>query len=273
SLIRFRIEASSRERERERVKIRPCHIYNDIISIENLLAAWREFLRGKRKRKDVSKFSVHLADNILSLHRELSDKTYQHGPYRAFKINDPKPRDIHKASVRDRLLHHAIYRILYPYFDNKFIFNSYSCRNKKGVHKAISRLRKYGRVISLNHTRTAWILKCDIKKFFASIDHEILKNILKKHTVDSETIWLLSQVIDSFNTEEKIGDGLPLGNLTSQLLVNIYMNEFDQFIKHKLKIACYLRYADDFIILHENKQILINLLPQISNFLEKELNL
>ena len=111
------------ERERERVKRAPvAHVFNDIISVENLLAAWREFLRGKRKRRDVAKFSLNLMDNILVLHRELRGKTYRHGGYHAFKINDPKPRDIHKASVRDRLLHHAIYRILYPYFDRKFIF-------------------------------------------------------------------------------------------------------------------------------------------------------
>lgn len=146
------------------------HIYHNIISIENLLAAWREFLHGKRSRKDVAQFSVHLTDNILSLHRELADKTYHHGPYKAFRINDPKPRDIHKASVRDRLLHHAIYRILYPYFDTKFIFDSYSCRRGKGTHRALDRFRDYARKVSKNHTQTVWVLKCDIKKFFANID-------------------------------------------------------------------------------------------------------
>ncbi len=102
--------------------------YEDIVSVENLLLAWGEFLKGKRNRKDLQEFQFNLMDNILSLHQELAEKTYWHGGYRAFKINDPKPRDIHKASVRDRLIHHAIYRILYPYFDRKFIFDSYSCR-------------------------------------------------------------------------------------------------------------------------------------------------
>ncbi len=114
-MTRFRIEAELGERERERErKMRARHIYQNIISIENLLHAWREFLRGKRNRKDIERFSIHLTDNILALHRELSKKTYRHDSYTAFKINDPKPRDIHKATVRDRLLHHAIYRILYP---------------------------------------------------------------------------------------------------------------------------------------------------------------
>ena len=244
-----------------------CHNFNYIVSVENLLTAWREFLRGKRKRKDVELFSIHLIDNILALHRELSDKTYRHGPYYAFKINDPKPRDIHKATVRDRLLHHAIYRILYPSFDHKFIFDSFSCRYDKGTHRAMNRFRDYGRTVSLNHTRTAWVLKCDIKKFFANIDHEILKNILVNQISDRDILWLLKQVIDSFPK------GLPLGNLTSQLLVNVYMNEFDHFLKRDLKIKHCIRYADDFVIIHENRKYLENILPDISKFLETRLKL
>jgi len=241
--------------------------------VENLLLAWQEFLRGKRNRKDVALFSVNLLDNILSLHGELSDKTYRHGPYSAFKINDPKPRDIHKATVRDRLLHHAIYRILYPYFDRKFIFDSYSCRNKKGVHRAINRLREYGRIVSKNHTITVYVLKCDIRKFFASIDHKILLAIFRKHFSDENTLWLFNEVANSFHTENMSGKGLPLGNLTSQLFVNIYMNVFDQFVKRSLKAKYYIRYADDFIILNENKKYLENILFKIADFLENKLRL
>ena len=253
-----------RERERERGKTRAgiVHIFNDIISVENLLVAWREFLRGKRKRRDVAKFSLNLMDNVLALHRELRDKTYRHGPYHAFKINDPKPRDIHKASVRDRLLHHAVYRVLYPYFDRKFIFDSFSCRRDKGVHLALNRFRNYARIVSQNHTRTAWVLKCDVKKFFANIDHEILKKILAKAISSQDTLWLVDEIIDSFKP------GLPLGNLTSQLLVNIYMNEFDNFIKRDLKVKYCVRYADDFVILHQSRVYLEDILPKISQFLE-----
>ncbi len=228
---------------------------------------------GKRKRKDVAKFSLHLIDNIFTLHHELSEKSYRHGSYHAFRINDPKPRDIHKAEVRDRLIHHAVYRILYPYFDKKFIFDSYSCRIDKGTHRAINRFRAFGRKVSHNNTQTAWILKCDIRRFFASIDHKILKHILEKHIEDAETMGLLQEVIDSFYTSKDSGSGLPLGNLTSQLLINIYMNEFDQYVKRKLKVKYYLRYADDFVILHDNKQYLTDLLPNISEFLETRLRL
>jgi len=136
-----------------------------------LLDCWREFLVGKRKRKDVIRFSLKLTDKVIDLHKSLVDKTYRHGGYQVFRITDPKLRDIHKASVKDRLLHHAIYRQLYPYFDPKFIFDSYSCRLNKGTHRAIKRLRKFTLQVSKNKTRTCWALKLDIQKFFANIDH------------------------------------------------------------------------------------------------------
>jgi len=254
--------------------------YNDIISTENLLLAWQEFLRGKRNKKDIQEFQLKLMDNIFDLHNDLKNKTYKHGSYKAFKINDPKPRDIHKTSVKDRLLHHAIYRILYPYFDKKFIHDSYSCRLKKGTHKAINRFRYFSRIVSKNNTKTCFILKCDIRKFFANIDHQILKNILEKHIEDKNTLWLLNQIIDSFYTITKstlslpVGKrGLPLGNLTSQLLVNIYMNEFDQFVKRELKVKYYIRYADDFMVFSYDKLYLENLILKISEFLNNNLKL
>ncbi|MBM2820246.1 MAG: RNA-directed polymerase [Candidatus Berkelbacteria bacterium] len=212
-------------------------------------------------------------DNILELHNGLINKTYRHGGYQSFKVTDPKIRDIHKASVRDRLLHHAIYRILYLYFDRKFIYDSYSCRIGKGTHRAMNRFRRFGWVVSKNNTRTAWVLKCDIRKFFSNIDHKILLEILSKHIGDSDVLWLLEQIIGSFNTSGKIGVGLPLGNLTSQLLINIYMNEFDHFIKRKSKERYYIRYADDFVILSESNLCLDGLLPKIDGFLENNLRL
>lgn len=258
--------ALSRERERGKLAS-DVHIFNDIISVENLLVAWREFLRGKRKRRDVIKFGLNLTDNILALYHELVARTYRHGFYHAFKVNDPKPRDIHKASVRDRLLHHAIYRILYPFFDREFIFDSFSCRRDKGTHKALNRFRKYSWIISQNFTQTAWVLKCDIRKFFANIDHDVLRKILAKSIRDSDVLWLLGEIMGSFRP------GLPLGNLTSQLLVNIYMNEFDHFLKRELKIKFYVRYADDFVIFYPDKDYLERILPKISEFLHKELKL
>lgn len=261
------------ERERERERFAIFHAYKNIISIENLLAAWEEFLCGKRNRPDVMKFSLHLMDNIVSLHQELAEKTYHHGSYHAFGINDPKPRHIHKASVRDRLVHHAIYRKLYPFFDRLFIYDSYSCRKDKGTHKAMDRFRQFAGKVSRNHTRTGWVLQCDIRRFFANIDHEILMNIIRNRIADEDTLWLIEQVVSSFHVKDKHDVGLPLGNLTSQLFVNVYMNQFDQFVKRKLKARYYIRYADDFVIFHEDRAYLEHILSQISEFLEKELHL
>jgi retron-type reverse transcriptase len=237
-----------------------------------LLAAWEEFVRGKRKKKDVQEFQHRLMGNILTLHRELACGLYRHGEYHAFKISDPKPRDIHKALVRDRLLHHALYRMLYPFFDRTFIADSYSCRRAKGTHRAMNRFRVFARKVSHNDTRTCWILKCDIRKFFASIDQRILLDIIAARIPDERIVGLIAEIVGSFHMNER-GKGLPLGNLTSQLLVNVYMNEFDQFVKHELKAKCYVRYADDFVILDATRLNLVRVLPLISRFLDSRLKL
>lgn len=253
------------------MKIQLAHTYQDIISLENLLAAWQEFIVGKRKKKDVQEFAFNLMDNIVSLHNDLATRTYRHGGYHSFFITDPKRRHIHKAGVRDRLLHHAVYRILYPFFDRTFIADSYSCRNNKGMHNAINQFRDYAFRVSRNHTRTCSVLKCDIQKFFASVDQGILTQLLTRHIPDKDILNLLANILDSFHTEGKPETGLPLGNLTSQLFTNIYMNEFDQWVKHKLKATHYIRYADDFVFLSENKDDLEKMISRIRNFLSDHL--
>ena len=253
-------------------KIQFVHSYECIISFENLLGAWGEFVKGKRSRRDVQEFGLNLMDNIISLQRSLADKTYRHSGYEFFNICDPKPRNIHKAIVRDRLLHHALYRTLYPFFTRTFIADSYSCQLGKGTHKAMNRLRTFVYKVSKNHTKTAWALKCDIRKFFPSIDQSILLKIIADYISDKDIRWLIYQVVSSFYSSEK-GIGLPLGNLTSQLFVNIYMNVFDQFMKHKLKAKYYLRYADDFVILSQDKEWLLAIIPEIRDFLEEKLHL
>lgn len=255
------------------MKIQLSHTFEEIISVENLLEAWKEFVNGKRNKKDVRTFSMKLMDNIFSLHHDLLlHHTYAHGDYQAFKINDPKPRDIHKAAVRDRLLHHAIFRKLYPFFDRTFIADSYSCRINKGTHRAINKFREYFHKVSKNNTKTCWVLKCDIKKFFANIDHNTLAKILREYIPDKNIINLLENIIKSFSSGKE-GKGLPLGNLTSQLFVNIYMNKFDQFAKHTLKLKYYIRYSDDFVILSGNKIWLEDQIKPIKKFLREELNL
>ena len=242
------------------------HKLEDIICIDNLLLAYKDFVKGKKGRIDVLEFSFNLMDNLFELHYDLVNHTYKHQEYQEFKINDPKPRIIHKATVKDRILHRAVYRILYQFFDKEFIADSFSCRDLKGTHKAINRFRDFGRKVSKNNTKQCWVLKCDIKKFFASIDQNILLEILQKHIADKNIINLLKEIIFSF----KLG-GLPLGNLTSQLFANVYLNELDQFVKHKLKAKYYIRYCDDFVIFSQDKNCLENLIPVIRDYLQNVL--
>ena len=212
------------------------HTYQNIISLDNLLVAWKEFRNGKRSRKDVQVFENDLMRNIFQLHEDLVSKNYRHSKYITFKISDPKPRVIHKAKVKDRLFHHVLHRALYPFFDKKFINDSYSCRVAKGPHAALERFHEFFFKVSKNDTRTAWVL---------------------------------SEVINSF--ELSTSKGLPLGNLTSQLFANIYMDRFDKFVKHVLNIKFYIRYADDFVFMSHDKNSLLELLPKIRTFLLEQL--
>lgn len=228
-------------------------------------------MSDKNNKPDIQEFSLNLMSNILLLRDELVQFSYKHSGYKAFNISDPKPRRIHKTAVRDRLLHHAICRILYPFFDRTFIADSYSSRILKGTHGSLNRFREFFRKVSKNNNKTCWVLKCDIRKFFDNIDHKILVGILKRYIPDQNIIWLLEKVVYSFSkTPNK---GLPLGNLTSQLFVNIYMNEFDQFVKHKMKVRYFIRYADDFVVLSQDKPWLEELLPKMGDFLSERLRL
>lgn len=245
--------------------------YEEVISVDNLLLAWEEFREGKTSRKDVRMFTRALFYNILALHYELSNFTYQHSSYEAFTVNDPKPRNIHKATVRDRLLHRAIYRLLYPVFDETFIHDSYSCRENKGTHKAFEQLVGYCRKVSNNCTAPCFAIKMDIRKFFNNVDHKILLSLLNKRVADPLLMQLLKDVISSF--EHSPGQGMPLGNLTSQLFANVYMDPLDKFVKHQLKAKHYLRYADDFLILSNSEDELMGYFVEIWRFLKVELRL
>ena len=250
------------------------NLFANIIHPENLFWAWDSFKVGKRNKKDVRLFEFNLEENIFRLHRDLKNKTYRHGGYYSFNIADPKPRNIHKAQVRDRVVHHAIFQVLNPIFEDGFIPTSFSCRVDYGTHKGVRVLQGVLRKVSRNGTRQCFALKCDIKKFFDTIDHNILFSILTRKIRDAETNNLLWEIISSFSspysdaTHQK---GVPIGNLTSQLFANVYMNKLDQFVKNELRIKYYLRYTDDFLIISENREYLENLLPKIKIFLEENL--
>ena len=236
-----------------------------------MLQAWKEFKKCKNAKVDVAEFEFNLEDNLFLLHQELANKTYKPNLYQAFFVYDPKKRHIHKAIVQDRVLHQAVFRILYPIFDKHFIFNSYSSRIKKGTHKASKKLFVVLKKESKNWSLPVFALKCDIRKFFDSIDHHILFELMKKKVFDIDALWLVNEILKSFEKHPNIG--LPLGNVTSQLFANIYLNELDQFIKHKLKVKYYLRYADDFILISKNENLLMVYKKGIENFLKQNLKL
>lgn len=260
-------------------------LFDRIISKTNLLRSWQEFKIDKRNKVDAQIFEHNLAENLFALHFDLKNKTYRHGSYSSFYIHDPKLRHIHKACVRDRVLHHAVMKQIEPYFERTFIFDSYSSRIDKGTHRAVLRLREFAWQLSRNNTKTVWILKCDIRKFFDSIDHQILLQLIKKEISDQYTLDLISEIIDSFPARLNLGKseskriqtsdnrGTPLGNLTSQLFSNIYLNSLDQFIKRILKERYYLRYADDFVILSCDPDHLKTLIPKLRSFLDATLKL
>ena len=249
------------------------NIFPEIIKIENILKVWQEFKSGKANKIDVISFERNLEDNLFELFQELKEKNYKHSPYWGFKISDPKPRNIHKAEIKDRIVHYLISKELERIYESTFFPWSYSSRKGKGIHKALRDLIKTSRKLSGNYTRNFYYLKCDIKKFFDSIDHQVLIEILKKKIKDKDFLWLLDEIIRSFHSELGRNKGIPLGNLTSQYFANIYLNQLDCFIKQDLKIKFYFRYADDFLILDKGRKALEDLLLKISKFLKEKLSL
>ncbi len=201
----------------------------------------------------------------------LQSGTYQHRPYQLFTIHDPKERRIHKALVADRVVHQAIVSAIEPLFEPRFIYDSYSCRAGKGTHAGVRRLHLFLRQASRNNTRKVYVLKCDIRKYFASIDHEILLGLIAQRVQDEATLELIRNVLLSHGAET--GKGIPLGNVTSQLFANIYLHELDWFMKQTLGIRHYIRYCDDFVVVSDNRAALEKLIEPVRAFLHAELQL
>jgi RNA-directed DNA polymerase len=242
-------------------------------SLDHLFCSWNYFRQGKRKRKDIQLFERHLEDNIFQLQRDLATFQYRHSSYDQFFVTDPKQRHISKAMVRDRLVHQAVYAVLADVFDKTFIFHSLSCRVGKGTHIGIDLLRRMIRKVSANGKLTCYALKMDIKRFFDTIDHQILKTLLKRKIRDEKVTQLIELIIDSFTIQKGKAAGLPLGNVTSQLFANVYLHELDHFVKHVLREPHYLRYCDDFLILSTDYQHLVSILLRIQIFLNQNLRL
>lgn len=210
-----------------------------------------------------------LEENLFGLQAELCLGHYRHGDYQPFTVFDPKKRSIHKAAVRDRVVHQALVNVLEPLFERQFIFDSFSCRCEKGTHAAVRRLRLFLRRASHNNTRTVYVLKCDIRKFFDSVNHQLLFQFLAERIRDNRFLAVLWKVLGSFQVET--GKGLPLGNLTSQLFANVYLHELDRFVKFHVREKFYVRYCDDFAIVHSSRVYLQQLTRQLDDFLGEHL--
>lgn len=241
-------------------------LYDQTFTISNLYEAYNNARKGKRKSHNVNLFERNLGANIYKLCQELQNRTYKPLPYRHFTINEPKPREIAAPAFRDVVVQHAIYKVIYPIFDSAFIFDSYGCRKAKGSHRAVDKLQKFMRN---KENQNAFILQLDIKRFYYSIDRNILKTLIEKKIKDKEFVNLIM-------TFAKDGDntlGVPIGNLLSQLLALIYLNKLDHYIKRELKIKCYVRYVDDFILILPTYNDCVKLKNIIENFLDQTLKL
>ena len=238
------------------------YLFEHIVSFENLLIAARKAFRGKKHRADVSEFYFYMEKELLKLQEELTLGTYCLQPYYTFNIYEPKERKICASSFRDRVVHHAICNVIGPVFEKSLIFDTYACRNNKGTHRAVARVRAFAR-------KHPYFLKCDIKKFFESIDHKVLKELMRKKFKDKRLLNLLDLIIDHSVPGYARGKGLPIGNLTSQDFANYYLSGLDRFIKEELQVKGYVRYMDDFIIFEKEKTVLREILIKICYFLKE----
>ena len=245
----------------------------------NLRRAYQNASRGKRRRSATAAFESLLADNLLELEQELNEQTYQPGTYNNFYIHEPKRRLISAAPFRDRVVHHALCNITVPYFEKLFIADSYANRIGKGTHRAIDRCQQFAR-------KYKYVLQCDIAQFFPSIDQEVLRQTLNSMLPDESVSWLIDRILASgrdvlaaeYDMVYFPGDdllavnrprGLPIGNLTSQLWANCYMNPFDHFVRRELGCKAYIRYVDDFLLFSDDKKELMQCRDAMASRLER----
>ena len=253
------------------------HIWEQVVSLDNLYTAYCKALRGKRRRPDVAQFSLDLERHLLTLHQELVSGTYTPGAYRQFTVYERKPRLISVAPFRDRVVHHAVMHILEPLLDKRFIPDTYACRKNKGVHKAVDRYQQLAR-------EYAYVLKLDIRRYFPSTDRTILKQQLARRIKDKAVLALLRRIIDNgpetggpvrfFPGDDLVSvserpRGLPIGNLTSQFFANLYLDGFDHWLKETMRVKGYLRYVDDIYLLDNDKQRLWALRDAVAGKLQE----
>ncbi|MBU0754152.1 MAG: reverse transcriptase/maturase family protein [Planctomycetes bacterium] len=231
-----------------------------VFSFPNLLLAFRRASKGKKDRPAVARFAMDLEPELLRLQRQLENGVWKPGRYAHFTIRDPKERVISVAPFPDRVVHHAVINVTAPFLEARFDFDSYGCREGKGMDRALARARRHAR-------RFDWCLKMDIRHFFASVCHDRLKGLLRETFKDEALLAVLDKIIDSVEA------GLPLGNLTSQWLANFYLTPFDRFLRQRPEVRGMIRYMDDLLVFGSGRAALCSLLPLIKNYLEEELKL
>jgi len=244
--------------------------YDKLTSLENLLDSWRAYKKGKSRKMDVMEFERRLEDNLFSLHNDLKAGKYIHSGYSYFRITDPKKRDIWKATVRDRVVHQTLYKHLCEIYEPLFIENSFSSQKGKGTHRSVKALWETAKNFR-KCRKKCLAMKCDVRKYFENINHEILLELLRKNIKDDNIFDLLKIVVESFNREA--GKGIPLGNITSQIFANIYLNELDQFVAGVLRMNGYVRYNDDFIVSDSDEEKLFTNVEKIKMLLKEKLML
>lgn len=251
------------------------NLWPQVVSFANLYRAAKAAARGKRSRPDVANFLLNFEPELVLLQRELETGDYQPGGYRTFQVREPKPRFISAAPFRDRVVHHALTRVLEPIFERRFVMNSFACRKGKGTHQAL-------RMAAEGCRRFPYVLKCDIRKYFPSIDHAILKELLARVVKCPRSLALAARIIDGSNAQDGAdcyfpGDdlftpferrrGLPLGNQTSQFFANVYLNPMDHFVLRELHPCLYVRYVDDFLLFAKDKRELAEMRARVEDFL------
>ena len=253
----------------------PTGLWIELCSYENLELAYKKARKHKTKKEYVIEFERNLQENLSLLRIELLLHSYTPESLKTFIVRDPKTRKISKSAFRDRVVHHALCNIIEPIFEKQFIYDSYANRINKGTLKALQRFDYFKRKISVNGAKinnsyytnmvVGYVLKADIRHYFDAIDHEILIKAVRRTIRDENIIWLVGEILKQHCVIK--GKGMPLGNLTSQFFANLYLNDFDYFVKHKLKAKYYIRYVDDFVILHNSKSLLIEYKDKIEKYL------
>lgn len=249
------------------------NIYNKITEFQNLWLASRKARRGKRQKNEVLEFEYNLEENLFHIKEQLENESYNFGKYYHFTIKEPRDREIYAAPYTDRVVHHALCNIIEPILDKAMIYDTYACRIGKGTHKAINRAQNFLR-------SNNWVLKMDIKKYFFTIDHQILLKDISKKILDVKVLNLIQKILATYTSSSEYyyqfsddtlfdygrNRGLPIGNLTSQLFANYFLNKMDRFIKQALKFKHYIRYMDDFLIFSKDKDRLKNAFDELKNF-------